>query len=217
MADPPQVDPGILDLEAKVGVAPGFFWALQNEDDWSFVIKLHAFFEAVCTYLLVFHFKEPGLREILSRIELSNTTTGKLAFLRELELLGKNERRFVVALSELRNTLVHDVRKSKFTLQEFVKSLDQKSLQQFAISFSPFETHIRQMVERPIFNTPLDPKLVEQSRTDNLVAKALEAPMAHIWFGAYSVLVHLADMHGYSDYKQWVKAKNVFNAENEEL
>jgi len=48
------------ELEKAVGVRAGFFYRLLEEDDWSFVIKLHALFEAVCSHLLLFHFREPG-------------------------------------------------------------------------------------------------------------------------------------------------------------
>jgi hypothetical protein len=41
-----QVCPGILELESKVGVPENFFRSLAQADDWSFVIKLHALFEA---------------------------------------------------------------------------------------------------------------------------------------------------------------------------
>ena len=105
-----QIAEDVLELESKVGVKQGFFAALLDEDDWSFVIKLHALFEAACTHLLLFHFKEPDLAEVVSRLELSNKTTGKLAFLSRLELLGKEGRRLISTLSELRNNLVHDVR-----------------------------------------------------------------------------------------------------------
>lgn len=59
------------ELESRVGVSPGFFRCLLDEDDWSFVIKLHALFEAACTHLLLYHFKEPNLARVFSRLELS--------------------------------------------------------------------------------------------------------------------------------------------------
>ena len=74
-------DPGLAELEQRIGVQSGFFESLLQEDDWSFVIKLHALLEAACTQLLLFHFKEPALGRVLARLELSNKTTGKVAFL----------------------------------------------------------------------------------------------------------------------------------------
>jgi hypothetical protein len=60
------MDKGILELESKLGLDQGFFGNLQSEDDWSFVIKLHALFEAACTHLLLFHFQELELTDIFS-------------------------------------------------------------------------------------------------------------------------------------------------------
>jgi hypothetical protein len=62
------------ELERAVGVREGFFHRLVDEDDWSFVIKLHALFEAACAHLLLFHFREPELADIVARLELSNKT-----------------------------------------------------------------------------------------------------------------------------------------------
>lgn len=103
------IDKGILELQEKLNLPKDFFKNLLQEDDWSFIIKLHALIEAACGSLLLYHFDEPGLKTIISRLELSNKTTGKIAFLKELELLGDNNRRFVSSLSEWRNNFVHNV------------------------------------------------------------------------------------------------------------
>jgi hypothetical protein len=69
----------ILDLETRLGLNEGFFDGLKSEDDWSFVIKLRALFEAACTHLLLFHFQEPELADFFSRIDVSAKPIGKLA------------------------------------------------------------------------------------------------------------------------------------------
>src|SRR5437879_837300 len=96
------------------------------------------YLRAGCTHLLLFHFKEPALDEVLSRLELSDKTKGKITFLSKMELLSKENRRFIATLSELRNSLVHDVRNSQFDLKAMVMGLDANQLQQFAGSFSPY-------------------------------------------------------------------------------
>ena len=93
-----KVDKGIQDLHSKIGLDSDFFKRLLEEDDWSFVIKLHALIEAIITSLLVFHFNEKKLGKILSRLELSNKTIGKLAFLKECDLLGEDEIRYIYYL-----------------------------------------------------------------------------------------------------------------------
>lgn len=214
-----KVDAGILELEAKIGVRENFFKDLLEEDDWSFVIKLHALFEAACTHLLLFHFKEPELTEIFARLELSSKTTGKIAFLGKLELLGKDNRRLVATLSEMRNSLVHDVRNAEFSLERMVAGFDSAALKQFALAFSPYEAHIRE------FSLSADPKgqlgyaekLQKAASVDQMIKRGKKSPKYHIWLGAYNVLVSIVDMYGYSDYKQWVKAKAMFDESDDAL
>jgi len=208
-----KVDAGIAELEAKIGVREDFFRDLLQEDDWSFVIKLHALFEAACTHLLLFHFKEPELTEIFSRIELSNKTTGKIAFLAKLELLGKENRRLVSALSELRNSLVHDVRNTEFSLASMVSGLTSIELKQFTISFSPYESHIRKFPYDPDMKLGYDKDLQKVASIEAVIERAKADPKYHIWIGAYNVLISIVDMYGYSDYKQWVKANAVFEGD----
>jgi hypothetical protein len=203
-----EVSYAILELEAKIGVPANFFRNLNDTDDWSFVIKLHALFEAACTHLLLFHFKEPQLAEVFSRLELSNKSTGKVAFLEKLELIGKENRRFIATLSELRNSLVHDVRNAEFSLKAMVERLDAQALKNMAIAFSPHDTHVRKF--------PYDPEMKLGYNDERQKASSISAvmnrfnidPQFHIWAGAYSVLVSIVDMYDYSDYKQWEKANS---------
>jgi hypothetical protein len=209
--EPPKVDEGILRLEEKIGLDRGFFASLLKEDDWSFVIKLHALFEAACTHLLLFHFKEPGLDEILSRLELSDKTRGKVAFLSKLELISRENRRLISSLSEVRNSLVHDVRNARFDLKALVAGFDAKQLEQFAVSFSPFESLWRRLDDKGgALRRSIDPRIVDASQLDKVVARAKADPKVHIWIGAYNVLVSIVEMYGYSDYKQWLKAEALF-------
>jgi len=203
------MDKGILELEQRMGLPSGFFEELQQEDDWSFIIRLHALFEGACTHLLLFHFQEPALSDVLSRLELSNKSTGKVAFLDRLELLGKGSRRFISSLSELRNSLVHDVTNHAFSLKEMVSAYSSTQLENFTITFNPWEEHIREMIRHPLFDKPLDKALVDGTDLGKRMNDACSDPKEFIWFGAHNVLVSIVDMHGYSDYKQWTKAKKM--------
>lgn len=199
----------LRELEVSIGTKSGFFKKLLDEDDWSFVVKLHAFFEAVCTHLLLFHFKEPELDNIFSRLELSNKTTGKLAFLDKLELIRKEDRRLISSLSELRNNLVHDVRNSEFSLNDYVSGLTKKNTEILAVTFSPSETIWRKLVKDPILGLTIDPKLIEQADIKSLLKRIKEDPKEFIWFGSLSTLIHLDEMHSYSEYKHWEQAKKI--------
>ncbi len=208
------MDDAILKFEKKIGVQAGFFEKLKDEDDWSFIIKLHALFETACTHLLIFHFNEPNLVKILSRLEISNKTTGELALLKELELLGKNYRVFIYSLSELRNFLVHDIRNSTFTIQEMVNGFNRKELKQFAMTFSPFEKTILEINKR---NSRLKLNIPKDYDENTLIQRAKNNPKEYIWYGAHAVLIEIIDMLHYSDYKQWMKAKSFLEKDEDIL
>jgi hypothetical protein len=101
-----------------------FLGKLEKEDDWSFIIKSHAYMEAIISNLLLAKLGEPRLQKIIRRIELSNDNTGKLAFAKDLELLSKGQRRFIRSLSTLRNRLVHNIEMVNFSLSTYVKEMD---------------------------------------------------------------------------------------------
>lgn len=205
----------IHDLEEKIGLETGFFTALYDEDDWSFVIKLHALLEAACTHLLLFHFNEPELADLFARLELSGKTVGKTVFLGKLGLLGKEWRRFVSALSELRNDLVHDIRQSTFSLAQFVESLDPTAVKNFAIAFSPHESVIRLLIDLPTKNAEEQARTKETTSVAAMIRRASTYPKDHIWIGAYLTLVHIVEMEGYSDYKQAVRARRTFGEDDD--
>ncbi|MEP7173540.1 MAG: hypothetical protein ABI705_08640, partial [Aestuariivirga sp.] len=43
----------ISSIEKRLKLPKGFYSKLLDDDDWSFVIKLNAIFEALCTHVLV--------------------------------------------------------------------------------------------------------------------------------------------------------------------
>lgn len=117
--------------EAELGLPKGFLLVLRNEDDWSFVIKSHALIEAAVSRLLSISAGDPRMASVFQRLELSDVSRGKLAFVSELELLDKPVRRFIRSLSELRNRLVHDIRNVSFTFDAHYASLDTNQRKRF--------------------------------------------------------------------------------------
>ena|SRR5437660_11669723 len=77
-------------LEHDSGLPSGFCLALLQENDWSFVIKLHALLETAVSQLLVHALGGEELVDVFSALEMSNTKTGKLAFVKTLGLLPKH-------------------------------------------------------------------------------------------------------------------------------
>lgn len=136
MPTPDTQEHPIMDIETQLGLPPGFLvYLYQKEDDWSFVIKMHAFLEAVLTHLLAEYLGKPDLLPVFAYLETSNVRTGKLAFVRAFDLLDKGARRFVHTLSELRNTLVHDVSNVNFHFADYVSQLNERERKDFVGAF----------------------------------------------------------------------------------
>jgi hypothetical protein len=129
----------ILDLvqpfEEKLNIKPGFFENLQNEDDWSFIIKSHAFLEAALSYALTKTTGKDELGEIYTKLDLNNSRTGKVAFATALHILDEQDRRFISQLSKLRNLIVHNITQVDFNLSEYISQLDKNTLNELVSSF----------------------------------------------------------------------------------
>lgn len=118
------IDKSIESLEKELELPESYMEELLKEDDWSFVIKLHAIFEAAVTKLIIDKLGQNMLSDFVSLIEMSNSKVGKLAIVKALKLLDKNERKFIKKLSEIRNRLVHKVSNINFDFTKYAKGLD---------------------------------------------------------------------------------------------
>jgi hypothetical protein len=132
------VDGSVRRIESELGLREGFLEGLKREDDWSFVIKIHALIEAAISYLLCKALGSDQLSDVLAHLDLSDKRAGKMVFVKALGLLDDADRRFISSLSELRNKLVHDVRKALFDLQAFVSAQSPDQFKNFVSSFNSF-------------------------------------------------------------------------------
>jgi hypothetical protein len=132
------VEEAVALLELDLKIEPGFLTRLADEDDWSFVIKSHAFLEAALSHLLSDALSEPSLQSVFANTETSNNKSGKLAFLKHLDLLNEDARRFIRSFSELRNSLVHDIGQVGFSFSGYVDSLDKQQTDSFVKAFGYF-------------------------------------------------------------------------------
>lgn len=119
------------DLLSFITLAPR-----QTKDDWSIVIKGHALLEAAMSFLLARYFGDERLRLIFDQLELSNKKYGKMAFIKAADLLPKPYRRFVATTSELRNSLVHDIRQVAFEFGGHMRSLNDQDFKKAADAFT---------------------------------------------------------------------------------
>ncbi|MCK4295869.1 MAG: hypothetical protein KAX28_04335 [Candidatus Marinimicrobia bacterium] len=210
------IDKGIISLQSKIGLPDDFFKNLLNEDDWSFIIKLHALIESIVTSLIVFHFNEPNIKSVISRLEMSNRTTGKLAFLKATGLLGANNLKYIYALSELRNKFVHSIESCSISLPDWISKFDSNQMKSFALSFGPLESTILD-INKKVKTKGHDFLIDGKINSGDIVARAKINPKFHIWIGAYNLLVAIADSYYYSDYLQSIKANKLDDEEREIL
>lgn len=118
------------EFERRVGLPTGFVYSLAQEDDWTFVIKIHALYETALTHILVTTFGNQKLRVTLAEISMAD----KLNFASACRLFDKEDRGMLRALSKLRNTLVHSVDQVAFSFSTYLS--DQNRKKQFLESFA---------------------------------------------------------------------------------
>ncbi|MBT2791217.1 hypothetical protein [Paraburkholderia strydomiana] len=124
------VTKAVNDLEKELALPKGFFNTLAHEDDWSFVIKLHALFESSLGYV-VGHKLGDEVMEVVARLDM-NGARGKVAFARALDLVTPNEVRFLELLSRLRNRCAHGIRQAvEFSLPTYVAGLARDERREF--------------------------------------------------------------------------------------
>jgi hypothetical protein len=122
----------VEEIEPTLGVEKGFFRKLlAQENDWSFIIKTHALIESVLTRLIQVSVEPDALGEFTATLNLSGGRHSKTKLLRDCKLLTDTEEKFVRGLSRIRNRLVHNVRYTKFTLEQFVRDLGVEEKKQF--------------------------------------------------------------------------------------
>src|SRR6266481_5923296 len=69
--------------------------SLENDDDWTFVIKMHAVVEAALNHLLMVRLNDPKLSEITSQLPTNDERKGKMAFIKTFRLLSEDSCLFV--------------------------------------------------------------------------------------------------------------------------
>lgn len=114
----------VASLEQRLSLPKGFYVRLLSEDDWSFVIKLNALFEAACAHALTIRLDAPELIDQFARLELADRERGKVKFLSTLKCITEEQAKFLRELAALRNTLAHNVSQVTFTFDKYVSKLD---------------------------------------------------------------------------------------------
>jgi hypothetical protein len=112
-------------LDRELGVPEAFVFNLIGEkDDWSFIVKLCAYFEAALTNVLAEKLT-PKLVDVISNMPFSDNKSSKARMAKELGVISDDDYKFIRALAQTRNIFVHrigNVTKSLDTLLPELKS-----------------------------------------------------------------------------------------------
>lgn len=110
-------------MRETIGIDPD--GSILSENDWMLIIKLHATMEAALNSTLLLQFGAPELKKTISKLDTSNTATGKVAFAKALKILEPQSAVFIQKLSELRNLCVHDIKNFNFDLIGYLSELEE--------------------------------------------------------------------------------------------
>lgn len=121
----------IYRLEADLGLPKNFLLDLEQQDDWSMIIKGHSLIEAAVNRVLSESLDKPALASVIENMNLGGGRTGKLAFVEALGLLPDSLFRFVAGFAQLRNAAIHRVENVQFTFSEHVRGLSKEQTSAF--------------------------------------------------------------------------------------
>ncbi|WP_199451346.1 hypothetical protein [Vibrio harveyi] len=119
-----EIAEAVENLEALLGLPKGFYRKLHQEDDWSFIIKLSALFEAASTEAIASKLQHPEISSALSSLEQAHPRHGKIALMLKLGIISPEQKTFLVKLAELRNKLVHNISEVAFDFETYMSSLE---------------------------------------------------------------------------------------------
>lgn len=125
----------VSELESLLGLPNGFYDNLLMEDDWSFVIKLSALFEAASGQALATKLQHPEIESALSYLEQANPKYGKVTLMLQLDIINKEQSSFLTKLAELRNKLIHNVSEVSFDWGSYISEMDSNQKNSFAKVF----------------------------------------------------------------------------------
>lgn len=180
----------ISPIEKRLKLPKGFYQKLLEDDDWSFVIKLNAIFEALCTHVLAARLDAETLSNELSELPYADSKFGKLAMLKKLGALEVNQYKSLIELARIRNLVVHRIENIGFTLTQYLKQKDLNARKSFCNIFG--------------YNANDIIKIGNQSVQRNRFI--FENPKLAIWLNALEILACLNLEFEIVDIKEKAKA-----------
>ena len=170
--------------EHRLRVPPLFYHRLQQlDDDWGFVLKLHAFFEGALTHTLVQKLRRhPKSADGLTP---RDSFTSRVHLADRLGILEPDPKAFLLAINQLRNDLTHNIRFIDFNLDRYARSLSDRD---FARTARVLCTGV---VDMPLDleDARLSSARAKQRRTTTLRQMLFQrAPRKSIWFSGLFAL-----------------------------
>jgi len=173
----PGIFSGLDRLEVALKVPPHFFEKLLHEEDWTFIVKLHALMEAALTMLLGEQLNtgsqdNPRLTDAVSNLDMSAVRVGKVTLANALGLIREDEARLIRYLSTLRNVFVHQIQNVALRLDAHVASMDKNQRDNFL---------------RVLIRPPLSLDQVTEAVKADILAK----PKGMLWVAFCSVMFEI--------------------------
>lgn len=126
---------GMVDnTEVSFNIPKGTLTNIFDEDDWSFIMKVHSLLELALTDSLNNSVPYCDLGNEFSNLPLSQHKIGKIYFAEKLNLISREQRIFIEKFSNIRNMLIHDIKKLRLTLKDYYKKI-QESVETAVISY----------------------------------------------------------------------------------
>jgi hypothetical protein len=141
------LNPDVGKLEQALQMPTGFLGRLVEEDDWSFVVKSHALMESALSYLLRNN-ADQRAAAIFDTLPLRGRAS-KLAFIKRLCPLDEAVVQFINSYSDLRNTLLHDVKNVGFSFTLHFKNIPARELRKVLASYTDLLRVPEDVIARP--------------------------------------------------------------------
>lgn len=113
----------VAEFEKILALPERFYYSLLQEDDWSFVIKLHALIEAAATQAICTAINCPELIDNIATLDIGNAQHGKIKLMTTLKVITAEQAGVLRQLTELRNHLVHRIQNVGFSFGTYLTEL----------------------------------------------------------------------------------------------
>lgn len=111
----------ISHLEKELSLPVGFYDDIFDKDDRSFVTELYTFIDKAVSLLLIEAFGGEGqLHSAVSKLDLIDKNTGKMAFLKALNSLEQDYQDFIFKLSEVKDYLEQSLDDVEIDLYDYI-------------------------------------------------------------------------------------------------